>query len=220
MKHVLALIPVLSSGCVAATTYGLKTDGTTPEAGAWTATAGAGLGATKLASVDPGRRYWGGGGGLTYGLTDDVAVSATAGLGTTGRLDEAGNQAYDDWRLAEGELRWRLLREDDSPLNLTALLGAGTTVDEARSLNRVWGAHAGLVASVPAGEAVRLYGGGKINPATDDLHALGALGMTVQTVSDGPVDARFGFEGFVGHAFLYDTDPALGAGLYLSFGPR
>lgn len=220
MKRLLALIPILTSGCVAATTYGLKTDGTTPEAGEWTATAGGGVGATNLVSVDPGQRYWGGGVGLTYGLTDDVAVHGTGGLGTTNRLDESGNQAYDDWRLAEGELRWRLVREESAPLNLTALLGAGTVVDEARALNRVWGGHAGLVASVPAGEAVRLYGGGKINPATDDIHALGALGMTVETVSEGPVRASFGVEGFVGHAFLYETEPALGAGLYLNFGPR
>jgi hypothetical protein len=215
------LLPlVLSSGCVAATTYGLKTDGRTPEAGEVEFTAGGGAAASKLASLETGRRYWGAGGGVTYGLTDTLALNGTAGLGTEGWEDEEGNLNYDDFRLVEGELRWRMLAEDPGNFNLTSLFGVGSVVDESRDYNRVWGLHTGLVASHRIGGTARLYYGGKFNAASDDMHLVGAAGMTADAVTEGPVAVTFGFETFMGHAFLYETDPAFGAGLYLNFGPR
>jgi len=216
------------SGCVAPTTYGLKTDGRTPAAGEVEFTAGAAGAASGMGNLeDDSKSFWGGGGGVTYGLTEEVAISTSAALGTSREILDGESPNFTSFRMADAEFRWRLISEDPGAFNLTALIGAGTSIDEPRAYNRNWGAHAGMVASHRIADTARVYYGGKLNPAIDAFYMMGSLGLTADTITTGPVRATFGFEGFVSHASLWDEgqdeeltvkfDPAFGAGMYLNF---
>lgn len=228
--RMLMLVPLLSggmvlSGCVAATTYGLKTDGRTPEAGEVEFTAGAAGAATGVVSLgDDKTTYWGGGGAVTLGLTDDVAISGSGGLGTVREeREDLDSPNFTAFRMADAELRWRIVSEDPGLFNLTALVGAGTSIDEPREYNRNWGAHAGLVASHLLGETAHIYYGGKLNPAIDAFYMIGSVGMTADTITEGPMRATFGTEVYATKANLWDNSadleiaPAYGAGVYLNF---
>jgi len=215
-------------GCVAPTTYGLKTDGRTPDPGEVEFTAGAAGASSGLTNLsDESLSYWGAGGGVTYGLTEDVAISGAGALGTSRAVVEGESPNFTSFRMAEAEFRWRLVSEDPGNFNLTALIGAGSSIDEPREYNRNWGAHAGLVASHRLGDTARVYYGGKLNPAIDAFYMMGSLGLTADTITEGPVRATFGFETFIAHASLWDDgleggeevtfDPALGVGMYLNF---